>query len=337
MLLETLGKGILDSACTKTVAGEKWLDEFVAILPDSEKRGVVDSETGSKSKFRFGDGVESCGIKSVKLPVKIGMNRLYLNVDVVSNEIPLLISKPDMSAIGMNIDFGKHQAMIGDEVLELGCNSAGHYVIPLTEFADESCNVVFKLTNVLSGDQKEQEAKAKKLHRQFCHASKEKLIKLLKSSGCDIPDFSKAIEKVCDSCDFCRKYKKPFPKPIVRLPTTDKFNNTVCMDLKELEKGKVWILHMVDVATRYTAACIIDSKKKDVVVCRIFQLWIQYFGAPTRLHSDCGGEFCNSVMQEMNHKLGIETSTTPGESPFANGIVGRNNAILFNDEDNGRL
>ena len=31
----------------------------------------------------------------------------------------------------------------------------------------------------------------------------------------------------------------------------------------------------------------------------------------------------------MNHKLGIETSTTPAESPFANGVVERNNAVLY--------
>ena len=31
----------------------------------------------------------------------------------------------------------------------------------------------------------------------------------------------------------------------------------------------------------------------------------------------------------MNNKLWIETSTTPGESPFSNGIVERNNAVLY--------
>ena len=32
MVAETLGKGILDSACTKTVAGTSWLDQFVECL-----------------------------------------------------------------------------------------------------------------------------------------------------------------------------------------------------------------------------------------------------------------------------------------------------------------
>ena len=52
---------------------------------------------------------------------------------------------------------------------------------------------------------------------------------------------------------------------------------------------------------------------------RIFEGWIAYFGASRKLHSDCGGEFCNEVLREMNEKLGRETSTTPGEAQFSNG------------------
>ena len=101
------------------------------------------------------------------------------------------------------------------------------------------------------------------------------------------------------------------------------------MDLKELKKGKLWILHLIDSATRYTAAAIIHSKNKNLVVRRIFQIWIAYFGAPKKFHSDCGGEFCNDIFREMNEKLGIETSTTPGEAPFSNGIVERSNKVLY--------
>ena len=31
----------------------------------------------------------------------------------------------------------------------------------------------------------------------------------------------------------------------------------------------------------------------------------------------------------MNKKLGIETSATPGESPFSNGVVERNKKVLY--------
>ena len=48
------------------------------------------------------------------------------------------------------------------------------------------------------------------------------------------------------------------------------------MDLKEVEKGKKYILHLVDTATSYTAAVIIDRKKKEIVVDRIFKIWLAY-------------------------------------------------------------
>ena len=63
-------------------------------------------------------------------------------------------------------------------------------------------------------------------------------------------------------------------------------------------------------------------------MCRIFQIWVAYFGAPGKFHSDYGEEFANDVFREMNEKIVTETSTTPGESPFSNGVVERNNKVL---------
>ena len=72
------------------------------------------------------------------------------------------------------------------------------------------------------------------------------------------------------------------------------------MDLKEVEKGNKWILHLVDLATSYTAAVIIDRKEREIVVDRIFKICLAYFGAPKKFHSNCGGEFANHVFHEMN-------------------------------------
>ncbi len=44
------------------------------------------------------------------------------------------------------------------------------------------------------------------------------------------------------------------------------FNQVVMMDLKEVTKWGVWVLHTVDCTTRYTAATVIKSKKKEVIV-----------------------------------------------------------------------
>ena len=40
LLVESLGKGLLDSGCTKTVTGELWLQEYLTTLSESEIRGI---------------------------------------------------------------------------------------------------------------------------------------------------------------------------------------------------------------------------------------------------------------------------------------------------------
>ena len=75
------------------------------------------------------------------------------------------------------------------------------------------------------------------------------------------------------------------------------------LDLKELEKGKRWILHIVDEATRYTAASIVDTKRSDVIVKNVMKIWIAYFGRPDKIHSDCGGEFSSEIFRELNDKF----------------------------------
>ena len=82
-------------------------------------------------------------------------------------------------------------------------------------------------------------SKALKLHRQFSHATKEKLIKLLRDGGCESTEFLNCINKVCSECETCQKYRRAPLKPIVGLPIAYDFNEVVCMDLKEIEHTKL--------------------------------------------------------------------------------------------------
>ena len=59
---------------------------------------------------------------------------------------------------------------------------------------------------------------------------------------------------------------------------------------------------MIDAGKRYTAYCWIRRKKKELVVCHIFQIRVAYFRAPGKFHNDCGREFANHALGEMNEK-----------------------------------
>ena len=128
---------------------------------------------------------------------------------------------------------------------------------------------------------------------------------------------------------FSNKYCQPKPRPIVGMPKAERFNDVISMDLKEVIKGRQWIFHIVDLATRYTVGVLIESKETKVIMKNLMKFWFCYFGSRKKIHSDCGGEFSSDLFREMNERFGIETSTTPAEAPDANGVVERANKVLY--------
>ena len=100
------------------------------------------------------------------------------------------------------------------------------------------------------------------------------------------------------------------------------------MDLKSFRNG--YIFHLADHATRYSAGAMIYSKKKEVIIDKIFKHWIGIFGTPNLFLSDNGGEFNNDEFREMGEQLNINIRTTGAESPWSNGIVGKHNSVIDN-------
>ena len=95
--------------------------------------------------------------------------------------------------------------------------------------------------------------------------------------------------------------QKSHSRPVVGFSLGKEFNDTVSMDLKT-SKG-VQFLHLIDNATRFSAAAIITSKHKEVIIDLIFKHWIALFGTPNRFLGDNGGEFNNELYKEMAELL----------------------------------
>ena len=67
------------------------------------------------------------------------------------------------------------------------------------------------------------------------------------------------------------------------------------MDLKQWSyQNKYWLIHIVDHLTRYSASCVIQSKRKEVIIESIFKIWTAIFGSSKSFLVDNGGEFNNS-------------------------------------------
>lgn len=166
-----------------------------------------------------------------------------------------------------------------------------------------------------------------KLHKQFGHASADRLQRLIHSSGNKDKECCTILQQIVNDCEICKKYKRTKPKPAVGLPLASEYNETVAVDLHELEPG-VWYLHIIDHFTRFSAGNIVITKKSSEIVNSFIHTWISIHGAPQRLYSDNGGEFNSEEIRDMAENFNIKTRTTAGYSPWSNGLLERHNQTL---------
>ena len=329
LVSETFSKAVIDSGCTKTVAGQNWFADYLKSLSDDEASNL--QYIDSCAQFRFGDSEPVTSLTKVLLPIVMGGKSIYLATEIVPSDVPLLLSKNTLKDLKANMDYVNDKLTIFGNTQEMVCTNSGHYAIPITK------NPISSLANphnaeptlvMLASANSDYKTTARKLHQQFSHPRSQRLIDFIKSGGIDNEDLFEAIEKITTECDTCRRYSKSRPRPVVSFPMANEFNETVGIDLKIYENNKIYFLHMVDHLTRYSAAAVIRSKRPEVIIDNIFKFWIAIFGAPKKFLSDNGGEFANSEFADMCENLNINFRTTSAESPFSNGLVEKQNDIL---------
>eukprot|EP00180_Rhodochaete_pulchella_P004061 Plantae.Rhodophyta-Rhodochaete_pulchella.ctg74856.p1 GENE.Plantae.Rhodophyta-Rhodochaete_pulchella.ctg74856~~Plantae.Rhodophyta-Rhodochaete_pulchella.ctg74856.p1 ORF type:complete len:209 (+),score=12.17 Plantae.Rhodophyta-Rhodochaete_pulchella.ctg74856:155-781(+) len=129
-----------------------------------------------------------------------------------------------------------------------------------------------------------------KLHRQFSHASAEKLYNLRRKARPEDtpPDTLRRLKELSRRCDTCQR--------IANAPTRFKvsfgadniaFNEKVLLDVMYLE-GKP-VLHLVDDGTHFSAARFIPDVSTKTIWSTILQRWATvYTGLPNKLSVDQG-------------------------------------------------
>ena len=175
-------------------------------------------------------------------------------------------------------------------------------------------------------EEKDDTAIALKLHQQFGHPKAKTLLNLIKDAGIKNRKLCKEIHSVSNACITCLRHKRPTPRPSVCLPLASRFNELIGIDLKKFNNS--YFLVMVDIATRFCQAHVIPNKEPTTIIKGLFVSWITIFGAPQKLISDNGGEFCNWEVRELSDIFCIQLLTTAAESPWSNGICERLNGIL---------
>ena len=324
---ETLGHAVVDCGAKSNVTGDIWLDNYIQSLSESEQKLVKEEEW--ITRYRFGDGQEVVSDVRVTVPVKIGGIKHMLSTSVIRKNLPLLWSFESLNKNSVKIDFGSLTLDLAGKLVPLKRTNSGHLVLPLKDHLSHDTHLVLHVRNLENLTDKEKERKMNKLHIQMAHASKESLIRLLHSSGITDKSMEKALIKVSDNCEFCLKHKRKPLRPCVSEPLSEGFNNTVAMDLKTVVKDKIYILHLICLGTKFSTACVIRNKFATTIIKGVLKIWIQLFGAPKRFITDNGNEFANLEFKTLCEQFNIVSVTTPGESPWSNGVIERHNGILM--------
>ena len=110
------------------------------------------------------------------------------------------------------------------------------------------------------------------LHKQFGHSTAINFIKLICSAGIDKSDLEREIDRAVKNCEVCVHYKKVCLRPVVSMPMATRFNAAAAMDLKVW--GKLYLLVMVDMVTRYCGAAVVRDKKARTIISCFFRYWI---------------------------------------------------------------
>ena len=312
---------VLDCACTSTVCGKKWMHGYVECL-DKEDRDSLGSKSGNK-KLKFGIGMAD-SISECKIPAYIAGERIMLKTDVVEADIPLLLSVDTMGSLGMVVDFAKEEASVLGKTVQLDRTSSGHFSLPLTKNGDQLEKAyVVNLESTKVGDLRKS---LLHLHKQMGHPAQEKLTTLIKDSVSWKDEYGMVLDEIYSNCDRCKEYARTPSNPVVAMPMARSFNEKVAMDLKKWN-GR-WILHLIDMFSRYTISAFVPRKDSTAILCAIIDNWICYFGIMQGIFTDNGGEFRNDEMREVGSVLNFELKTTAADSPFQNGLCEKNHAIV---------
>lgn len=234
------------------MCGEKWLDSYVNDLTEEQVNKIMKTENPSCTPFRFGDVNLVYSTRKVMLPAKIGQTKCHIETEVVKTNIPLLLSKTSLKKAGAVLNMENDRAVMFKQPVQLEFTSSGYYCVGIRDkdsISNQIKDVVLATTDgesqtedeaLTMTDNKSPEEKLKvllKLHKQFGHASTDRLQRLIQSSGNKDKECLTILQQMVQECHICQRYSKTKPKLAVGLPLATEYNETVGEDLHESEPG----------------------------------------------------------------------------------------------------
>ncbi|CAE7256949.1 GIP [Symbiodinium sp. CCMP2592] len=123
---------ITDTACSKSVMGQGWLESYVKL---AKEVGIEVQFLDCHDDFRFGASKLFHASYSATIMIQIRNRTFMLKASVVQGEVPLLMSRSALSKLGMIYDVEEHSAKfrnLGIEKYTLLTTDSGHPAIPVS-------------------------------------------------------------------------------------------------------------------------------------------------------------------------------------------------------------
>ena len=192
LVKEARNSAALDCACSSTVCEKKWLDCYLSSLSETERSKI--KQSSGIEVFKFGGGKVLTSIASLELPGVLADRKVTIKTDVVTSDIPLLLSLETMKKAGVKLDLVNDSAEIFGKHITLNHTEFGHYCIPLNK--DTLPIEIVRAVDINSMDNATRYKTLLKLHNQFAYPPASKLISLLKDANARNNEFHADIEKI---------------------------------------------------------------------------------------------------------------------------------------------
>ena len=227
---------MLDSACSKSVAGLSWIKNYTSSISSS----FVDTLRllPSSKVYQFGGGEVRKSVGLLTLPVVIGEVKINITIEVVEAEIPLLIGSNSMKAGKSILNFQQFTATFFDETVKMIEVGTGHFCIelcsPYVETHINNVNERYEIVEkTLLATSDVDIRMLKKLHHYYGHTHPDRLLRFLENAGKDISNLKGPLTEIEKSCEACLRTKRSKPRPKSSIPRVTDPNVIVSIDLKE--------------------------------------------------------------------------------------------------------
>lgn len=245
----------------------------------------------SRKSFRFADAAyKSVGVTTLPLLTPVGVPNLYVKLDVVTADVPALLGLDVLDSHSLTAD------TVSNKLIKKSVHRNGEGTV---SFVEEWSVPLRRADGHVYVDIAKDEriffsaAQLQKLHRQFVHPSANKLYNLLKKArpSDTTSETLEALQELTRRCDACQRIQNAPVRFRVSLGSENlQFNEDVFMDIMYLEHKPV--LHVVDAATRFSAARFLSDVSTTSVWAAFVECWASvYVGLPNRIRVDRGSCF----------------------------------------------